>query len=177
MSARLLTVWFAVVASSVYLLAHATDYPKRKPGLWEVTRSSPVPQLPPQVSRVCLDAATDQLFYQLGVSASQKLCSKTDIHTVGGQLVIDAVCTIGGSQTTSHSAFTFHGDSAYHEETTVHHDSTASAKRPDLQITSDAKWLGACTADMKPGDIVIQPSPMMPASMRMNIHDLLKDTK
>ena len=35
-------------------------------------------------------------------------------------------------------------------------------------MTLEAKWLGACTADQKPGDIV------MPGGFRMNIKDMEK---
>ena len=35
-------------------------------------------------------------------------------------------------------------------------------------ITIDAKWVGACKADQKPGDI------MMPGGMKMNIKDMEK---
>jgi len=177
MKARLSVVSFALVATGGCLLAHAVDYPKRKPGLWELTRSAPNPKFPAQVSRICLDATTDALFYQFGVSSSRKLCGKLDMHTVGSQFVIDAVCTIGASEVTSRTTFTFHGDNAYHQETTVHHDSPSSDKRADSLTTLDAKWLGACTADMKPGDLVTQPSALLPTSMRMNILDMMRAAK
>ena len=38
----------------------------------------------------------------------------------------------------------------------------------DSVTTVEAKWLGACKADQKPGDI------MMPGGMKMNIKDMQK---
>ena len=42
----------------------------------------------------------------------------------------------------------------------------SSGKIPDAVTTMEAKWMGACKADQKPGDIV------MPGGMKMNIKDM-----
>jgi hypothetical protein len=56
---------------------------------------------------------------------------------------------------------------------TTHYDPPLAGKG-ELRSTQDAKWLGACPADMKPGDVLVKPSPMMPMSIRMNLNDMLK---
>ena len=49
---------------------------------------------------------------------------------------------------------------------------TARAARPatprDTTTTIEAKWLGACKPDQKPGDIV------MPGGLKMNVKDMEK---
>jgi hypothetical protein len=166
--------FLSIAVLAVALTAAAADYPKRKAGLWEITRSPSNPKLPPQVQRICLDAETDALMYQYGEGASHKMCSKVDLHSSGGNLLIDSVCTLAQSQVSSHQVMSFSGDSAYHTDSTVHYDPPLFGKTSESHSTQDAKWLGACPADMKPGDIVTQASPMSPSPIRMNIRDMLK---
>jgi len=49
-----------------------------------------------------------------------------------------------------------------------HSDKGPSGKPLDTTTKIEAKWLGACKPDQKPGDIV------MPGGMKMNIMDLEK---
>lgn len=170
-----LSVLLSIAMLAVGLTAAAADYPKRKPGLWEITRSEANARLPPQVQRICLDAATDALLYQFGEGAGRKMCSKVDMHNAGGNFMIDSVCTFGRTQASTHETMSFSGDSAYHTDISVHYEPPLFGKTSDSHSTQDAKWLGACPADMKPGDIVTQLAPTGPP-MRMNIRDMLKDS-
>lgn len=156
--------------------ALADDLPARKPGLWELTRSAPRPKYPPTVQKICLNAATDALLYKVGTAAGHQACSKIDIHRSGNTVEVKSVCQIGASQATTHNLMTLTGDSAYHEDIAIHFDPPVG-KTSDSTTTQDAKWIGACPADMKPGDIVTAPSPMMPVPLRMNIRDMLNDPK
>lgn len=157
-------------------LSAADDLPARKPGLWELTRSAPRPNLPPTVRKICLDAATDALLYKVGSASGKQLCSKVDIHRSGGKVEINSICKIGERQATTRNVTTLNGDSAYHEDIAVHFDPPIG-KTADALTTQDAKWIGACPADMKPGDIVSVPSPLMPVAVRMNIRDILNNAK
>jgi hypothetical protein len=153
----------------------AADYPPRKPGLWELTRSSPNPRYPLPLQQICLDAATDALLYKFGMSAGRQTCSKFDVQSAGGKVQVDAVCKLGATTTSSHSVITFSGDTAYHENISLHYDPPLMGKTSDSSATTDARWMGTCPSDMKPGDIVTKPSPLMPIPMRMNIRDMLND--
>ncbi len=166
-------VLLAGVAGTV---AGGFDFPKRKPGEWQITISPPRPGYPARVENVCLDAATDALLYQVGLGASQKLCSESRwVRAGGGRIVAELTCKLGTTQSRVHAEITLHGDSAYHQEITTHYDPPLYGKS-ELQSSQDAKWLGACPADMKPGDVVVQPSPMMPMRMRMNLNDMLRQS-
>lgn len=174
-STRPPVVTFAIIACGVISLAGAGDYPKRKPGLWEVTRTSANSKYPPQVQQICLDAATDALLYKVSENAGRSTCSKLQVLHSGEKVVVDSICTLGKTQLTSHSVVSFRGDSAYHEDIAIHYDPPLFGKKADSASTKDAAWVGACTAGMRAGDIVTKPSPTMPIVLRMNIRDMLKD--
>jgi hypothetical protein len=167
-------IGLAVLGCAAGSAAGNFEYPKRKPGEWQVTIHSANAKLPPRVESVCLDAATDQLLYQVGLGATQKLCAESHwAHGAGGRIVADLTCQLGGTHARVHAEITVSGDSAYHEDITTHYDPPLYGKS-ELVSTHDAHWLGVCPADMKPGDVVVKPSPAMPMSLRMNLTDMLK---
>jgi hypothetical protein len=155
-------------------IAAAADLPPRKPGLWEITRSPAAPNQPPQLQKICLDAVTDALLYKLGSRVAHQACSKFDITSSSGRVQVDTVCKIGATTTTAHSVTLLTGDTAYHEDASTHFDPPLAGKA-DAKSSTDGKWMGACPADMKPGDLVIEPSAMLPVPMKMNLRDALKE--
>jgi Protein of unknown function (DUF3617) len=134
--------------------------------------SSPTAGGPAMNERICLDAATEQLLYKVGAGMNQRMCSRTDVHGAGGKVTVDTTCHIGTSTVTGHSVITFVGNTSTHTDTTTHFDPPMFGQT-DRSSTQDGKWIGACPADMKPGDLVIS-SPRMPQPMRMNLNDMLK---
>jgi uncharacterized protein DUF3617 len=174
----MLTRYLLILAATCGTCAvgSAADFPMRKPGLWQITMSPSNPKYPPRVEKVCLDAATDQLLYKVGAGGSQKMCSKIDIHSAGGKVIVDSQCDFGGSKLTSHGVTTMTGDTAYRTDINLHYDPPMFGKS-DSTSTQEAKWIGACPADMKPGDIVVDASSMMPAPMKMNLNDIFKGSQ
>lgn len=116
--------------------AHADDVPKLKPGLWEMRVSSSAgganSALPPTV---CVGTMPDA---QRAVEEEniKNRCSKYEAKVVGGNWVVDAVCSARGKTLTKHSVTSLSGD-RFHEENTA----------PQGSMTSDGKWLSPC----KPG--------------------------
>lgn len=146
--------------------ARAVEMPVRKPGLWEmkmVRTGSPVPDMAMQH---CTDETTDKEMSSSFSPVSKEMCSKNDIQKTATGYVIDSVCNVAGMSTTSHSEITGDFNSAYTVKSTSH-SGPAGAPR-DTATTIEAKWLGACKADQKPGDIV------MPGGIKMNVKDLEK---
>ncbi len=174
LQSRALGILLALAAlASAATAAGGFDFPRRKPGQWQITTSPPRPNYPPKVENVCLDSATDALLYRVGVGASQKLCTESRWSRVGGdRIVADLTCKLGATQSRVHAELVLHGDSAYHQEITTHYDPPLYGKS-ELHSSQDARWLGTCPTDMKPGDVVVQPSPMLPMRMRMNLNDML----
>jgi hypothetical protein len=154
--------------------AIGAELPKRKPGQWQLTITSDNPKIPPRIEDVCLDEATEALLDKFALGASQQLCSKYDWKNLGGgRASVDAACKLGTTQMTIRGDVVYTGNTAYREEIKTHYDPPLRGKSDAVSV-HDAKWTGACAADMKPGDIVSHPSPMMPTSLRMNLNEMLK---
>jgi hypothetical protein len=152
----------------------AADYPQRKAGQWQVTITSDNPRMPQRIEDLCTDAATDAALQKFALGASDQLCSKNEIRSVGGgRYTVDAVCALGKTQLTMHGETTFTGSTAYREELKTHYDPPMRG-RSDTVTVRDAKWTGTCAADMRPGDIVERPSPALPTGMRLNVNDMAK---
>lgn len=134
-------------------LAAAGDLPQRKPGLWEMSLSSPGSRRPPRISRYCIDAATAALMDNYAAGATQKTCRKNESHREGASIIIDSECTISSSKVTGRAVVTAaDGD---HVHVTIHsHFDPALFGSADLDTIQDSRWLGACPADMRPGDVI-----------------------
>jgi len=152
--------------------ALALDLPTRKAGLWELTMTFEGRNTPPQVMKQCTDASTDKLMNLNFGGSNEMACSKHDVTNTGGGYVIDAVCTFGEMTTTSHSVVSGSFDSAYKIETTS--TRKGGPQLPGVtpgtptRMTIEAKWLGACAAGQKPGDVT------MANGMTMNVLDIQK---
>ena len=147
--------------------AQAVDLPVRKAGLWEMKvlrTGSPVPDMTMQH---CTDATTDKQM-STSFSPSKDICSKQDIQKTATGYVSDSICGVAGMTITSHAEITGDFNSAYTVKSTSHSERGPSSVPRDSTTMIEAKWLGACKPDQKPGDI------MMPGGMKMNILDLEK---
>jgi len=148
----------ALSATAAVSLAMADDLPHYKPGLWEITM---VMASKPADEKICLDASTEKAMNDMGRSASKRLCTKAEIHSSGSTYTSVATC----KDDMVRSVMTFTGDSRYHLEITSHPN---SGNQPNRKSSMDGKWLGACPADMKPGDALVSVEGLG-APMRMNI--------
>lgn len=152
--------------------ALALDLPTRKAGLWELRMEFAGRNLPAQVMKQCVDAATDKLMNMNFGGSNEQACSKQDVSRNGATIVIDSVCKFGPSTTTSRAVISGSFDSAY----TVDVTSTREGGPPlpgvapgaSTQMKISAKWLGACAAGQKPGDVI------MANGTTMNVLDLQK---
>ena len=145
--------------------ARAEEMPNRKAGLWEmkvIRTGSPLPEM---TMHHCTDATTDKQMSTSFAPMSKEICSKNEIQKTATGYVADSVCSVGGVSVTSHSETTGDFNSAYTVKSTSHSDRGAAGAARDSTTTIEAKWLGACKADQKPGDIV------MPGGFKMNIKD------
>ena len=147
--------------------ADAVELPIRKAGLWEMKvlrTGSPVPDMTMQH---CTDATTDKQM-STSFSPSKDICSKQDIQKTASGYVSDSVCGVAGMTITSHAEITGDFNSAYTVKSSSHTEGGMGGAPRDSTSTIEAKWIGACKPDQKPGDI------MMPGGMKMNILDLEK---
>jgi hypothetical protein len=166
---------FAVLGMACGMLAAlsghgalAEELPVRKAGLWEmkmVRTGSPIPGMTMQH---CTDATIDKSLNDSVTPFAKQACSKQDLKKTATGYVADAICNISGASITSHTEIVGDFNSAYTVNATSHTDKGPGGKPLDTTTAIEAKWLGACKPDQKPGDIV------MPGGIKMNIKDMEK---
>ena len=147
--------------------ARAVDLPVRKAGLWEMKvlhTGSPMPEMTMQH---CTDETTDKDMSTAVSPMAKEMCSRQDIQKTATGYVSDSVCGIAGRAVTSHSEIIGDFNSAYTVKSISHSEGGPAGTR-DATTSIEAKWLGVCKADQKPGDIV------MPGGYKMNIKDAEK---
>ena len=169
MTRQLIPVFSAllVLAQFAAPAARAVDAPARKAGLWEmkmVRTGSPMPEMTMQH---CTDEATDKAMSTGFAPASTETCTKHELQKTATGYVSDSVCSIAGTSITSHADIVGDYNSAYTVKSTSRTERPPAPPR-DSTMTIEAKWLGACKPDQKPGDIV------MPGGFKMNIKDAEK---
>jgi hypothetical protein len=148
--------------------ALAVEMPTRKAGLWEMKMVRTGSPLPEMTMQHCTDPATDKEMSTTFSPMSKEICSRNDIQKTATGYTTDSVCTVGGVSVTSHSETAGDFNSAYTVKVTSHSQGGPSGAARDTTMTLEAKWLGACKPDQKPGDIV------MPGGMKMNVKDMEK---
>ena len=150
------------------LAASADELPTRKPGLWEIRMLDSATKAAGMTMQQCTDAATDKdMTSNLSPMAKQS-CSRHEVRKTAAGYMTDAVCTVNGMSMTSHSDVTGDFNSAYTVQVTSKTSGTPSGVPRETTMTVEAKWLGPCKPDQKPGDIV------MPGGFKINITDMQK---
>ena len=148
--------------------ARAVELPARKAGLWEMKTMRAGSPTPEMTMQHCTDETTDKEMSSSFSPASKEMCSKQDIQKTAAGYVTDSVCAVAGMTITSHSEIAGDFNAAYTVKSTSHSQGGPAGVPRDSTTTIEAKWLGACKPDQKPGDIV------MPGGIKMNIRDMEK---
>jgi hypothetical protein len=146
----------------------AVEMPTRKAGLWEIKMMRTGGPLPEITMQHCTDETTDRQMTSTLSPMSKDICAKNDTVKTATGYTTDAVCTVGGTSMTTHADITGDFNSAYTVKVTSHSQGGAAGTARDVATTLEAKWLGACKADQKAGDIV------MPGGLKMNIKEMEK---
>jgi hypothetical protein len=148
--------------------AHAAEIPLRKAGLWEMKVIKTGSPLPAMTMQHCTDETTDKQMSTAFSPMTKEICSKNDVQQTATGYATDSVCSVAGISMTSHSDITGDFNSAYTVKSTSHSEGGPAVLPRDSTTTIEAKWLGACKGDQKPGDIV------MPGGFKLNIKDAEK---
>ena len=158
-----------IALTSILLLctapASAADGLSRKPGLWEVKTSIDNAKAPVRVVRQCIDPSTDVMLQSVAGPFNPAACESRDVQRAADTTTIDFKCTVAGKPATAHSVVTGSLDSAYTMTVAAQSDAIANGK---MVMTMDGKWLGACAADQKPGDVILS------NGVKINILDIQK---
>lgn len=148
--------------------ARADDLPIRKAGLWEIKMVRTGSQLPEMTMQHCTDETTDKDMNNMVSPMAKQICSRQDIQKTATGYLSDSLCSVGGVSITSHSEINGDFNSAYTVTTSSHSDLGSKGAR-DTVTKIEAKWLGACKPDQKPGDIV-----MPGGGFKLNVKDMDK---
>ena len=157
----------AVLAPLPAAAAGADQLPIRKAGLWEIKMMRTGSPLPPITMQHCTDETTDRAMNSMGSPGADQACSKQDLHKTPTGYASDSVCSIAGRSITSHADVVGDFNSAYTVTIVAHSEGGPTGAR-DTTSKLEAKWIGACKADQKPGDVVT------PDGRTINVIDLQK---
>jgi hypothetical protein len=156
----------ALVASGS---AWADELPIRKAGLWEIKMVRTGSPMPDMTMQHCTDETTDKDMNNMVSPMAKQICSKQNIQKTATGFVTDSVCSMAGVSIASHSEISGDFNSAYTVTTTSHSDLGSKSVPRDSATKIEAKWLGACKPDQKPGDIV-----MPGGGFKLNVKDMDK---
>ena len=132
--------------------ALAAEELSRKPGLWEVKTSIDSANAAQRVVQQCIDPSTDAMLQSVAGPFNAAACEGRDVQHAGGATTIDFKCNVAGKPATAHTVVSGSLDSAYTMTVTAQSEGIPNGK---MVMTMDGKWLGPCTADQKPGDVVL----------------------
>ncbi len=140
-------------AATVLLLSTvptlAVELPTRKAGLWEIRMNDA-----PMAVQQCIDAATDRMMVSSAGPMAQQACPKRDVQRSGDTWTVESTCTFKDKTFKTHMVVTGSFDSAYTQTTTSEGDAD-TIPGGKLTIKMNAKWIGPCAADQKPGDMIM----------------------
>jgi len=135
-------------------LAVAQETPKRKSGLWEITRTSTYTEEQPRRIQFCIDQATDDPLRQLAEGMRGEVCTTSRLFHDGDKLVVDATCKLRASTSQTHAVISGQFDSAYTVESkSTYSPPLAGAATGHAQLV--AKWTGPCAPGQHPGDEIM----------------------
>lgn len=163
MSKQLLVLLTFVLAASA---AAAEDYPKLRPGLWELKRMSDRSQDRGQTTTICMDESLQHDMYDMGTGRMQGMCSKHEFKISGNRGSGEAVCNLNGSTMHSRSTMTINGDVGYHTDVDTTFDPPMNGQTKAHSVL-EARYLGPCASGQRPGDLTL------PNGQKMNIRDAM----
>ena len=151
-------------AFGLLFAAHAVadDAPARKAGLWEVKTSIDDRGRSVTVQQ-CIDAVTDQMLQSSAGPFAAQACTGREVRKSDSGMTIDSKCSFNGKPASAHAVISGSFDGAYTMTVTAE-----GVDLPATKMTMDAKWLGACAAGQRPGDVI------MAGGVKVNIPDLQK---
>ena len=136
--------------------AAADEFPRRKAGLWEMkTTGGPVGA---RTIQQCIDAATDDLLRTR--SNEGQNCTRPLVERDGSRYKVRSNCENNGVKSTVDGEYTMSGDAAYTGDMKMSFDPPMSGVS-EMNMKMEGRWVGACKAGMKPGDVVMQGMPRL----------------
>lgn len=170
--------WLALFPATVFAFAaaatQADETPKRKSGLWELrwysndVKPSQAAALIPDSAKMCIDDTTDEKLAAVFDPCDPPI----DFAFYAPQFKTELVCEAAAAdvKATSRSKVTFTGDTAYHIEVRTRLE-PAFKGEGEYSGGREGKWIGACPADMRPGDLMVSDEPKINVLEELENHD------
>jgi hypothetical protein len=121
------------------------DIPDMKEGLWESNTMMPGTMPKPMHTTMCTSNAVNRKMYEDTHKDPNRACKQIHTDRQGSVITQDIECNFGGKVSRSRSVTTLSGNTAMHVETRKADNS--------VETVIDMKWVGACPAGMKLGDV------------------------
>ena len=144
-----------IIPDSRRMPGYSLNYPRRKPGLWEV-RNAASDNLGMPPTSYCVGEQTDTAEHHLDRVAGEKgACSIGPFKLVGISWVAESVCKESRSVVVSQSVASGDFQTQYRIDTLVFYSPPlANNKREDKEAVV-ARYLGACGPGQRPGDLTV----------------------
>jgi hypothetical protein len=146
--------------------ALAQDFPRLKPGLWEMERTAERGAQHPNRMTMCLDDTVQKDMFDMGAGAMKGMCSKHDFRMSGSRGTGDFICDFGGSRMHSKSTMQMTGNTGYRTEIHTTYDPPFMGQRETTTVLT-ARHIGACKAGQRPGDMIL------PNGQTLNVRDTM----
>ena len=119
-------------------------------------------------SRVLGDVLKRQAMQQAGKAMAQQMCQDVKLRRDGDKVIIESTCAMSPkSKMVSRGVMSGDYQSAYREESETRFDPPMAGIQ-NVRTTTEARWVGACKAGQRPGDVVTADG------MKMNLLDMVK---
>jgi hypothetical protein len=121
------------------------DIPDMKEGLWDSTVMMTGAMAKPMHTTSCTSNAVNRKTYEDTHKNGESVCKTIHMDRQGSVITQEVECNFSGKVTRTKSITTLTGNTAIHTET----------RKADNTVESviDMKWVGACPAGMKLGDV------------------------
>ena len=124
----------------------AADYPDVKSGLWSTTVN--MAGQGTATGTMCMNNDVMKAQADRAKNNPDSPCKVLSENKSGATFTVKSQCTFGGVTHTTTAITTMTGNTAMHAE--------MSSDDGKMHMVSDAKYMGACTAGMVPGDFIDQ---------------------
>ncbi|MBW8815741.1 MAG: DUF3617 family protein [Caulobacterales bacterium] len=144
--------------------------PHRKPGLWSQTMAT---RGMTQQTKICIGPDTEAKVTPWGQAMGKNLCSKNAVSRTPTGWAFESECDMGeGGHIASHGEASGDFDGGYTMKiTSVTTGSSMAQANGTHEMTLQAKYEGACPADMKSGDMTMS-MPGMRQGMKINVEQM-----
>ena len=132
----------------VPLAAPAQDFPKLKPGLWEMSNTIVEPERPGDEEQRLPRRVVQRDIIAMSTGMMQGMCSKHDLKVSANKVTGDVICKMGGSTMKSRSVMTVNGDTSYRTEAHTTFDPPLNGMSKSDNVI-EGRYVSAC----KPGSV------------------------